>query len=111
MIKTARSLRPAPAAETRAEVLEAVNACDAKKATDIALLELEQGSGAFTDYFLICSGSNPRQVQAIADEVEHKLSQAGLRPTHMEGYKQAEWVLLDYVNFVVHIFSETARKF
>ena len=53
----------------------------------------------------------PRQVQAISDEVEERLEKAGLRPTHIEGYKQAEWILLDYVDFVVHVFSEKARKF
>ena len=74
-------------------------------------MELEQGSGAFTDYFVVCSGTNPRQVQAIADEVELRLKKAGLRPNQIEGYKQAEWVLLDYVDFVVHVFSEKARKF
>ena len=72
---------------------------------------MEKGSGAFTDYFVLCSGSKPRQVQAIADEVELRLKQAGLRPTHVEGYNQAEWVLVDYVDFVVHVFSEKARKF
>jgi ribosome-associated protein len=72
---------------------------------------MEKGSGAFTDYFVLCSGTNPRQVQAIADEVELRLKKAGLRPTHVEGYTQAEWVLIDYVDFVVHVFSEKARKF
>ncbi len=70
-----------------------------------------KGSGAFTDYFVVCSGTNPRQIQAISDEVEERLEKSGLRPTHVEGYKQAEWVLLDYVDFVVHIFSEKARKY
>jgi ribosome-associated protein len=60
---------------------------------------------------VLCNGTNPRQVQAIADEVELRLKAAGLRPAHVEGYKQAEWVLLDYVDFVVHVFSEKARKF
>jgi ribosome-associated protein len=60
---------------------------------------------------VLCSGTNPRQVQAIADEVEFRLKSAGLRPTHVEGYRQAEWVLVDYVDFVVHVFSEKARKF
>src|SRR4029077_13482409 len=80
-------------------------------AEEITILELEQGSGAFTDYFVVCSGTNPRQIQAISDEVEDRLETAGQRPTHIEGYKQAEWVLLDYVDFVVHVFSEKARKF
>ena len=59
----------------------------------------------------MCSGTNPRQIQAIADEVELRLEKPGQHPTHIEGYKQAEWVLLDYVDFVVHVFSEKARKF
>ena len=100
-----------PATNARAGVLEAVEACRNKKAEAISLLELEQGSGAFTDYFVICSGSNPRQVQAISDEVEDRLGRSGLRPNHVEGYTQAEWILLDYVDFVVHVFSEGARRF
>ena len=72
---------------------------------------MEKGSGAFTDYFVLCNGTNPRQVQAIADEVELRLKRAELRPTHVEGYNQAEWVLIDYVDFVVHVFSEKARQF
>jgi ribosome-associated protein len=59
----------------------------------------------------VCSGTNPRQIQAICEEVEHQLERSGMRPAHIEGYRQAEWVLLDYVDFVVHIFSERARRF
>ena len=97
--------------ELRAQVATAVRACQDKKATDISVLQLDAQASGFTDYFIICSGSNPRQVQAIADDVDQQLSAQGLEPTHREGYTQAEWVLLDYVDFVVHIFSETARKF
>src|SRR6059036_3853491 len=93
------------------QVTEAISACQEKKAEEITVLELEKDSGAFTDYFVVCSGTNPRQIQAISDEVEERLEKAGLRPTHVEGYKQAEWVLIDYVDFVVHVFSEKARKF
>src|SRR6476660_10438139 len=93
------------------QVSAAIQACLEKKAEELSILEMEKGSGAFTDYFVLCSGTNPRQVQAIADEVELRLKNAGLRPTHVEGYKQAEWVLVDYVDFVVHVFSEKARKF
>lgn len=93
------------------QVSEAISACRDKKAEEITLLQLEKGSGAFTDYFVVCSGTNPRQIQAISDEVEQRLAKAGLRPTHVEGYKQAEWVLLDYVDFVVHVFSEKARRY
>jgi ribosome-associated protein len=97
--------------DLKLQVSEAIRACLEKKAEEITILELEKGSGPFTDYFLVCSGSNPRQVQAISDEVEERLERKGMRPTHVEGYKQAEWVLLDYVDFVVHVFSEKARKF
>lgn len=97
--------------DLKRQVSEAITACQEKQAEEITILELEQGSGAFTDYFVICSGTNPRQIQAISDEVEERLEKAGQRPTHIEGYKQAEWVLLDYVDFVVHVFSEKARRY
>lgn len=95
----------------RQQVSQALGACVEKKAEDVAILEMEKGSGAFTDYFVVCSGTNPRQVQAISDEVEQRLEKVGLHPVHVEGYKQAEWVLLDYVDFVVHVFSQKARKY
>jgi len=97
--------------ELKKQVAAAIQACLEKKGEELSILEMEKGSGAFTDYFVLCSGTNPRQVQAIADEVELRLKNTGLRPTHVEGYKQAEWVLVDYVDFVVHVFSEKARKF
>jgi ribosome-associated protein len=97
--------------ELKSQVAAAIQACLDKKAEELSILELEKGSGAFTDYFVLCSGTNPRQVQAIADEVELRLKAAGLRPAHVEGYKQAEWILVDYVDFIVHVFSEKARKF
>ncbi|HKW15961.1 MAG TPA: ribosome silencing factor [Terriglobales bacterium] len=90
---------------------EALAACQDKKAEEISLLQMDAASGAFTDYFLICSGTNPRQIQAISDEVELRLKRAGVYPNNIEGYKQAEWVLIDYVDFVVHIFSEAARRY
>ena len=97
--------------DLKRQVSEALLACQDKQAEDVAVLELEKDSGAFTDYFVMCSGANSRQVQAIADAVDERLEALGLRVTHSEGYKQAEWVLLDYVDFVVHIFSEKARQF
>ena len=97
--------------ESKQLVMAALHGAQAKKAENIALMELPPESSAFTDYFLVCSGSNPRQVQAISDEVEESLSKLGAEPNHREGYNLAEWVLLDYVDFVVHIFSENARKF
>jgi ribosome-associated protein len=97
--------------ELKRQVVQAIQACEEKKAEDLTILELEKDSGAFTDYFVVCSGTNPRQVQAISDEVETRLEKTGVRATHIEGYRQAEWVLLDYVDFVVHVFSEKARKY
>jgi ribosome-associated protein len=97
--------------DLKRQVNAAILACQDKKAEQVTILELEKDSGAFTDYFVVCNGTNARQIQAIADAVEERLKLAGLRPTHTEGYKQAEWVLLDYVDFVVHIFSENARRY
>jgi len=95
----------------RQQIADALAACQEKKAEDVTVLELEKGSGGFTDYFVVCSGTNSRQIQAICDEVEDRLRRTGLRPAHVEGYNQAEWVLLDYVDFVVHIFNEQSRKY
>jgi len=89
---------------------EALEAARDRKARDIVLLNLEQVA-TFTDHFLICSGTSSRQVHGIADEIERRLRAGGLRPAHIEGYNHAEWVLMDYVDFVVHIFSEKARVF
>ena len=97
--------------QTRQQVALAVQAVENKKGEEVVILEMDRASGAFTDYFVVCTGTNPRQVQAISDEVEKLLSQNGERPASREGFQQAEWVLLDYVHFVVHIFSERARKF
>lgn len=97
--------------QTRQQVARAVKAIESKKGEDVVILEMDQGSGAFTDYFVVCSGTNPRQIQAIADDVEKQMSEVGQRPNSVEGYNQAEWVLLDYVDFVLHVFSERARKF
>ncbi len=97
--------------ELSSQVALAVRACQEKKAEDITVLHLDESSSGFTDYFLLCSGANPRQVQAIADEIDHQLSAIGVQPKHTEGYTQADWLLMDYVDFVVHIFSESARKF
>ena len=93
-----------------AALREAVEAATEKKALDLAVLDLKD-AGAFTDYFLICTGTSGRQMQTICDEIEHRLALAGLRPLHREGYNHAEWILLDYMDFVVHIFSERSRAF
>ncbi|HEY6271888.1 MAG TPA: ribosome silencing factor [Terriglobales bacterium] len=97
--------------DTRRQVARAVQGVESKKGEDIAILEMDRASGAFTDYFVVCSGTNPRQIQAISDEVEKQLAEVGVHANSLEGYNQAEWVLLDYVDFVIHIFSERARRF
>src|SRR5437016_10539121 len=98
-------------AQIRSQVVSAVQACEEKKGEDISILEMDKNSSAFTDYFLICTGKNPRQIQAIADEVELRLKKAGVPANQVEGYNQADWILIDYVDFVVHVFSEASRKF
>jgi len=91
------------------QVALAAKACDAKKAHDISILEME--AGAFTDYMVLASASNARQAQAISDEVELELKKAGFRANSREGFNTAEWILLDYVDFVVHVFLEQKRVF
>ena len=92
------------------EIARAVEAAEDKQAADLVVLDLRKAAG-FTDYFLICSGGNRRQVRAIADAVIEALAADGARPAHMEGYEQSEWVLLDYFDFVVHIFAPETRVF
>ncbi|MGH9789325.1 MAG: ribosome silencing factor [Candidatus Acidiferrales bacterium] len=81
-----------------------------KKARDLALLSLD-GVATFTGYFLLCTGESRPQIQAIADSIQEKLGQEGLKLHHVEGYQLGEWVLLDYMDFIVHIFSPKARSF
>jgi len=92
------------------EVAKAVQAALDKKAQDVVVLDLRH-TPAFTDYFVLCSGHNQRQVKAIADAVEETLRAAKVRPAHVEGYDRADWVLMDFFNFVVHIFSPQTRAF
>jgi ribosome-associated protein len=92
------------------DVAAAIAAAQDKKASELVVLDLRRSS-AFTDYFLLCTGQNQRQVKAIADAVEEALKRATLRPAHVEGYDRAEWVLLDYFTFIVHIFTPTTREF
>jgi ribosome-associated protein len=97
--------------QTREQVTLAVQAIESKKGENVVILEMDRNAGAFTDYFVLCTGTNPRQIQAMSDDIEKRLAERGTRPNSLEGYNQAEWVLLDYVDFVVHIFSERARQF
>jgi len=96
--------------DTRERVREAVSAADDRKAVDLKVLQLEKITD-FTDYFLICSGTSERQVQAIADAVQEKLRERRVRPLHVEGYNRAQWVLIDYGDLVVHVFQEEQRRF
>jgi ribosome-associated protein len=93
-----------------AQIRTAIEAARNKKAVEVTVLDLHK-TGAFTDYFVICTGASSRQVHAIADAVEQSLKAAGARPSHVEGYERAEWILLDYFDFIVHVFSPTARQF
>ena len=88
----------------------ALLAFEEKKALDIVALDISKVA-SFASFFLICSGDSSRQIQAIADEVEARLKKEGIRPNHIEGYRHAEWVLLDYVDLVVHIFSKKSRAY
>ena len=98
--------------EIRRMVTAAAAACEEKKAEQIRILELDPADSGFTDYFLICSGTNSRQNQAIASGVEDTMKRDfGTYVNSIEGYRQGEWILLDYVDFVVHIFSEEKRAF
>jgi ribosome-associated protein len=92
-------------------VTTAVHAALDKKASDVVVLDLRK-AGGFTDYFVLCTGGNPRQIQAIADSVEMTLkNDHGERPALVEGVEKSEWILLDYFNFVVHVFSRECRSF
>ncbi len=91
-------------------LITAISAASEKKAIDIVVLDLRE-IASFTDYFVIASGSNERQVQAISDGVFETLKKAGSPAARVEGYKAAEWILLDYGDFILHVFDEKARKF
>jgi ribosome-associated protein len=88
----------------------AASAADDKKAYDIVALDISK-IASFADYFLLCTGDSSRQIQAIADEVDQRLKASGIRPSHVEGYQNAEWVLMDYIDLVIHIFSKNARAY
>ena len=88
----------------------ALKAADDKKGHDLMALDISQ-IASFASYFLLCTGDSSRQMQAIADEVELRLRERGIRPSHVEGYRNAEWILMDYTDLVVHIFSKSARAY
>ena len=92
------------------QVSLAIEAAADKKANDLVVLDLRKATG-FTDFFVICSGTNPRQIRAIADSITEALAAAGAKPAHIEGYERSEWILLDYFDFIVHIFATETRLF
>ena len=116
-----QSLNPQPAPRPQSQpvigadqlderVLTALHAASEKKAFDVVVLDLRE-IASFTDFFVITSGANERQVQAISDEVYETLKKTGSPAARVEGYKTAEWILLDYGDFIVHVFEQKARQF
>jgi ribosome-associated protein len=116
-----QSLNPQPVAHPQTQamtavdqlderVLSALNAAAEKKAFDVVVLDLREVA-SFTDFFVITTGANERQVQAISDEVYETLKRSGSPAARVEGYKTAEWILLDYGDFIVHVFEQKARQF
>ena len=107
MAKTDKRKR---AARLPAQIDRAIAAAEDKKALDLVVLDLRKAAG-FTDFFLICSGGNTRQIRAIADGIIEALAAGGVKPAHVEGYDRSEWILLDYFDFIVHIFAPETRLF
>jgi ribosome-associated protein len=110
MVRSANKQPLAQRLETEEAVNIAARAASDKKATDLVVLDL-RNAASFTEYFLICTGASTRQVQAISNAVEESLLKSAKRPLHIEGYSSAEWILLDYGDFIVHVFSPASRRF
>lgn len=112
-VRTAKTRGPKPAGSASrlpADVTLAVSAAQDKLALDLTVLDLRKDT-AFTDFFIVCTGANTKQVQAIADNIEASLRAAGQKPALVEGYQRGEWILLDYFTFIVHIFLPNRRAF
>ena len=92
------------------QVDAAIAAAEDKQALNLVVLDLRK-AGGFTDYFILASGSNARQIRAIADGVMTALAAEGVKPAHVEGYDRSEWILIDYFDFIVHVFSPGTRLF
>ncbi len=108
---TATATPPAASPETDHPTwLTAVRAAESKKAVDVCVLDVREVT-SFADYFVICSGTNTRQVQAIAEEIDIELAKRGEKATNLEGFKNGEWILADYGDMIVHVFSPAARAF
>jgi ribosome-associated protein len=110
-VKIEIAAKPTPFAELDPELQLAIRCAADKKAVDIVGLDLRD-IASFTEFFIIATGNNQRQVQAIADEINEQVKkQLATRPVRIEGYSTAEWVLLDYGDFIFHIFNGEAREF
>jgi ribosome-associated protein len=92
------------------QIEQAVAAAEDKKAENLVVLDLRKAAG-FTDFFVLCSGGNSRQTRAIADGVMESLARGGAKPAHIEGYERSEWILIDYFDFIVHVFAPETRLF
>ncbi len=117
MAKAEKKPRPAPRqphgagrGELPVEITRTVQTAFDKKAFDVVILDLRH-TPAFTDFFVLCSGQNTRQVQAIADAIEESLGSVRRQPSHVEGYGKAEWILMDFFTFIVHVFAPQTRDF
>ena len=110
MAKTKTEKRSSSASRLPSQVDRALKAADGKKAVDLVVLDLRKAAG-FTDFFVMASGTNTRQVRAIADGVMEALAKQGVKPAHVEGYDRSEWILLDYFDFIVHVFAPETRVF
>jgi ribosome-associated protein len=109
--KTATKRRPRKSAPRMPKAINAgIAAAFDKKAGDVVIMDLRKAS-SFTDFFVLCTGQNMRQVRAIAEAIETELKKEGLRPSLVEGYNKAEWVLLDYFDFIFHVFTPSTREF
>lgn len=110
MAKTERKKTTTGRKRLTGEVAKAVKAALDKKAADVVVLDLRH-TPAFTDFFILCSGQSQRQVKAISDAIEEALRAAKVRPAHVEGYERAEWILMDFFTFIVHVFTPQTRLF
>jgi ribosome-associated protein len=107
MAKTEKHRKPT---RLPAQIDRAIEAAGDKQAVDLVVLDLRKAAG-FTDFFVIASGTNVRQVRAIADAVMETLAADGAKPAHVEGYDRSEWILIDYFDFIVHVFAPETRAF
>jgi ribosome-associated protein len=108
--KTKATPPASPVASFPDDVRMGLKAALDRKATNVVVLDL-RGAQAFTDFFVVCTGQTARQVNAIADAVEAALKKTGVRPEHIEGTAKADWVLMDYFDFIVHVFTPDCREF